>query len=522
MKFLIKVLLVSCFVLTPLFLQALELHNLELVLEITEPDTTIPSSGFGIALTSGDVNGDGYSDIIVGRGEINYKYCVCVYYGGPVPDSIPDLIFMERPEDNGYAFGNPIEVIDVNGDGFDDVIVIGGKRTRVYFGGNPMDSLPDLIMKPGSGCYINGKCGDLNNDGYDDWVIPEFVWEGGRGKIDIYFGDSIPDTISDITLRGEEIDGGNFGGGIASGFDVNNDGYDDLFISAFWYGAYQGKTYIYYGGNPMDTIPDVEMLGKAPGDEFSGTIALLPDLNGDGYDDACVGDPLSVVHDTAYIYWGGNLMDSSADMIFAGDSGTRYGYAVAGVKDILPSGEKGLIVGACYYPYNFYNGKGKVYVYIGGDSIDTVVDAYAVGEDSLQQIGWSVADAGDINGDGVNEIMFSNCAAPSAINKVWVCKYTGQGVEENSNIKTQNPKLEISQNPFVHSTTLKYQLPSETKVSLKLYDISGRCVKTLIDGTKKQGVYKEELQAIGLSIGIYFIKFTAGNYKETKKIVMMR
>ncbi|MDD5529526.1 MAG: T9SS type A sorting domain-containing protein [bacterium] len=93
-------------------------------------------------------------------------------------------------------------------------------------------------------------------------------------------------------------------------------------------------------------------------------------------------------------------------------------------------------------------------------------------------------------------------------------------VEENSNIKTQNTKLEISQNPFIKSTIIKYCIPVRTQVILSVYDISGSCVKTLINGEKEAGSYSINLK--DLKTGVYFVRLTAGTFKETKKLVLMK
>ncbi|MCK4306976.1 FG-GAP repeat protein [candidate division WOR-3 bacterium] len=532
----IRIFFISFIVLTPSLVYPLELHNLELVLEIMRPDTSSIHSPLGIGLASGDVNGDGFSDIIVGGGGIGYDKCVCVYYGGETPDPTPDVIIMQKPEDEGNAFGNYVTVGDINGDGYDDVMIGGGYQSRAYFGGDPMDSLPDLMLECGEWM----GCGDLNNDGYDDWAIGQCVWDEGRGKVIIYFGDSIPDIIPDIVLYGEEIGRGNFGGSIQSGFDVNGDGYEDLFISAKgYYGnngtwQYQGKTYIYYGGDPMDTVPDVTMLGKCPWD-FFGIPALVPDLTGDGFDDACVGDPLDNVHDTVYSYWGGNPMDSGVDLIFSGEySRNRFGNSIGGIEKVHPSGSKAVSIGSCCYPDPYIDTllRGKVYVYLGGTSLDIVVDAWAVGVDS-QEIGWVVASAGDVDGDGIDEIMFSNYAALSYIpHKVWICKYTGPGVEEtNYQLAINNYQLAISPNPVVRRAVINYQLPVKSKVSLEIYDVSGRLVKKLFDKSQKLGQYEviwngTDEKGKSVASGVYVFKLKVKSEKleveRTKKILFLK
>ncbi|MDD5530203.1 MAG: S8 family serine peptidase [bacterium] len=95
------------------------------------------------------------------------------------------------------------------------------------------------------------------------------------------------------------------------------------------------------------------------------------------------------------------------------------------------------------------------------------------------------------------------------------------GVEENSipkvfALSSPNP------NPFTNHTTLMYQIPATSKVSLRLYDLTGRCVKALVDGEKVPGYYKVDLKSKDYPAGIYFAKFAAGSYKETKKLVLMK
>lgn len=77
-------------------------------------------------------------------------------------------------------------------------------------------------------------------------------------------------------------------------------------------------------------------------------------------------------------------------------------------------------------------------------------------------------------------------------------------------------------NPFSKSTTISYYLPTTTNVSLKLYDISGRCIKTLVNEIKNLGYYTSEINSEKLKSGIYFAKFQAGNYRETQKLVLMK
>ena len=107
-----------------------------------------------------------------------------------------------------------------------------------------------------------------------------------------------------------------------------------------------------------------------------------------------------------------------------------------------------------------------------------------------------------------------------------LASYNEQGIEEKSNIKNQSAsggaKLEILKNPFIRSTVISYETPVASKVSLKLYDITGSCVKTLVDGQKSAGSYTFNLNAKELLSGVYFAKFSVGKCKETKKLILMK
>ncbi|MDD5530204.1 MAG: S8 family serine peptidase [bacterium] len=95
------------------------------------------------------------------------------------------------------------------------------------------------------------------------------------------------------------------------------------------------------------------------------------------------------------------------------------------------------------------------------------------------------------------------------------------GVEENSVPKVfalSNP----NPNPFTNHSTLMYQLPVKSNVSLRLFDLTGRCIKTLVDETKIPGYYKIDLKSKDYPAGIYFAKFKAGGYNKTKKLVLMK
>ena len=77
-------------------------------------------------------------------------------------------------------------------------------------------------------------------------------------------------------------------------------------------------------------------------------------------------------------------------------------------------------------------------------------------------------------------------------------------------------------NPFNASTTIKYQVPFQANVTLKLYDILGREVSILVDEQKQAGRYEARFTDNNLTSGIYFYTLRAGNYTQTKKMILLK
>lgn len=154
----------------------------------------------------GDVNSDGLGDFLA-RDKIDDEGVIDLFFGGDPPDSIPDVIF-RKPNPNYTYFGPHFNNIgDVNGDQHEDFAVsvryIDGDSSFVfiYFGGCPLDTIPDVVMAwspftDGFGSNIEG-IGDVNNDGYDDIAVQAANYGGGRGKVWVYFGGSPIDSIAD-------------------------------------------------------------------------------------------------------------------------------------------------------------------------------------------------------------------------------------------------------------------------------------------------------------------------------------
>ncbi len=151
-----------------------------------------PNSFMGISVSNaGDVNGDGYDDIIVGSAQDGPGHSY-VYYGGTNMNSDPDVSMSnQRPNDN---FGISVSSAgDVNGDGYADVLIgTNSDRAYLFLGGQNMDSVVDItftypgpFVTNGFGQTVSGA-GDVNGDGYSDILIGAPSTDNLTGSVYIY------------------------------------------------------------------------------------------------------------------------------------------------------------------------------------------------------------------------------------------------------------------------------------------------------------------------------------------------
>ncbi|MBT8387992.1 MAG: T9SS type A sorting domain-containing protein [Ignavibacteria bacterium] len=100
--------------------------------------------------------------------------------------------------------------------------------------------------------------------------------------------------------------------------------------------------------------------------------------------------------------------------------------------------------------------------------------------------------------------------------------YIVSGVEQFNNVISSYSLSSNYPNPFNPTTTINYEIPQRSFITLKIYDVLGNEVATLVDEEKQTGSYNVELNATGLPSGIYIYKFQAGNFVETKKMVLIK
>ena len=311
-------------------------------------------------------------------------------------------------EDDFADFGNSVSFAgDVNNDGYDDVIVgapVAGDNQSgevyVYSGltGYRLYHLAGEVADDQFGQSVS-RAGDLNSDGHHDFLVgaPANDAAGSdAGRVYVYSGLS---GIVLYTLEGEAA-GDKFGISVSSAGDANNDTDPDILVGAHGNsagGMSAGRAYLYSGptGAPLRTF-----TGEAALDQFGRAVAGAGDVNNDGYADAIVG---AYFHNgatgRAYVYSGqtGGLLHT-----FDGEAGMdAFGVAVAGLGDINSDNFADVIVGARNND-GAGSDAGRAYVYSGFDG--TILYTFS-GEHAVDYFGISVAGAGDVDDDAVSDII---------------------------------------------------------------------------------------------------------------------
>ena len=388
---------------------------------------------------AGDVNGDGFDDVIIGDPNGNggggtNSGRAYIYFGGSVINTSADVILTGETVNN--FFGSSVSNAgDVNSDGYDDVIVGAygynsfTGRAYIYFGGASVNNTADVILTGeftgnNFGNSVSGA-GDVNGDGFSDVITGSFAANVYTGKAYIYYGGSTMNNIADIIMTGENSND-NFGYSVSGAGDVNGDGYRDVICGAFGFNGI-GRAYIYFGGSAMDNTADVTMLGGGLVDFFGASVSGAGDVNDDGYSDVIIGAyGYNSTTGRAYIYYGGASMNSIADVTMTGEAvNNLFGYSVSDAGDVNGDGYADVYVGA----YGFSSSKGRAYLYYGGADMNNVVDIYMTGEESLNYFGYSVSGGGDVNGDGFADMIAGAYGYNSNTGRVYVYTNTVRGVD---------------------------------------------------------------------------------------------
>ena len=386
--------------------------------------------------TQKDFNGDGYEDVIVGapyhdaganigaaRGQ------AYVYLGGPILSNTPFFTF-SGDEDDALLGNSVCSAGDVNNDGFDDVIVgayyhdAGGilnanrGQAYVYLGGPTLSNTPDFTFSGDQdnlqfGRSVSGA-GDVNNDGFDDVIVgaPYHDADGvDRGQAYVYLGGPILSNTPFFTFSGDE-NNAHFGLSVSGAGDVNNDGFDDVIVGARDQnvgGVDRGQAYVYSGGPILSNTPFFTFSGDQNSAYFGVSVSGAGDVNNDGFDDVIVGayyhNAGGTARGRAYVYSGGPTLSNTPFFTFNGDEDNGlFGFSVSGAGDVNNDGFDDVIVGA-YAHDGGGTDSGHAYVYLGGPILSNTPFFAFSGDQDSAYFGGSVSGAGDMNKDGFDDVI---------------------------------------------------------------------------------------------------------------------
>ena len=473
----------------------------------------------------GDRNNDGYDDFMTW----DYRRSAFICNGGPSQDI--DIAF--QIDSVSPRFDN---IGDINGDNFDDFIIPGrsqfGYKTGLYYGGPDMDDERDAWFGWDSlyGIGYSAYGMDFNKNG-----IKEVVSFASSQRVVLAF-DLIPfDTIPDIILRHgfEPLTSYYFGEGITSG-DFNGDSETDLALNVRPRSQLEenGYVYLYFGGDDLDTIPNmiIQRRGEFESgfNDFGEVLENLGDVNGDTFDDLYAGTGNSI-DSTAFVFFGGPDIDTIPDVIIAENS-----IKARAAGDVNNDGFNDIIISL---PIQF-SSLGYAFVYYGGEAMDANPDVMIYNTEfpgTQTYFGQDCSGVGDFNGDSIDDFAISaiDYATPGFVNQGVV--YIFSGVDESTDVEfdyepTLPGSFRLNQNypnPFNSTTTISFDVPYKSHITLVIYNILGQEVTRLIDKQLTAGTYKvtwdgNDRDGDSVSTGIYLYKLECDQHTTTRKMMLLK
>ena len=445
----------------------------------------------GSVSQAGDINGDRIDDLIIGahranpnaKNDAGSSYVIFGKKGG----INPKIELSQLDGSNGFQINGEVagdysgfsvsQAGDINGDGTGDLIIgapgaaaLAGSSYVVFGKTGSFGAVLELSTLNGmNGFQINGEvagdsagfsvnqAGDINGDSFSDIIIGARDAAGGTGSSYVVFGKagSFNSTLDLSSLNGSngfQINGeaaGDYSGvSVSQAGDINGDGLEDLIIGAFYAKPnaknYAGSSYVVFGKtSPFGAVLDLSSLNGSNGFQINGEaasdysgvcVSQAGDINGDDLDDLVIGAIGfgSGGAGSSYVVFGKMSAFSSVLELSSlnGSNGFQINGEVAldfsGVRvsqagDINGDGLDDLIIGAQFADPNGKTNAGSSYLVFGKtDPFGSVLELSSLNGNNGFQIngvaaedfsGVRVSQAGDINGDGVDDLIIGALSA---------------------------------------------------------------------------------------------------------------
>ncbi|MFH1699967.1 MAG: T9SS type A sorting domain-containing protein [Candidatus Zixiibacteriota bacterium] len=493
----------------------------------------------------GDINNDGYADFLVTVGTPGYLY---LYYGGPAPfDNPPALTFTNYTS----LYHGPVNVGDVDCDCTNDFIGVFdySDTVKLCLGLENLDTEDYLVLfsdsTPGQDSWMFNFSisADNNKNGiHEFWVYP---WEGSSSQNDTIYGFETCSQLDDLfdfgILRTESPRLGYvMSVYICSDCDVNGDSFPDI-IWGEKYGNIGGlgRVCIVWGGQDISESPDLVFyapgMGAMDDQLFGSDLDCMGDISGDGIDDLWVRQG-----GRNYVYLGGSPFDTTVDygLDYSYVSSQVSGNYIENIGDINNDGWDDVIL---VYATNLHNRISFMYC---GPEMDTVVDVIFTDSDfeaelaamgrngSVLNLGNSISRVGDVDGDGIDDVLVGAYSEDGSWNKGRM--FIVAGWQDPLAIDDDLPNLpenfELKQNfpnPFNSGTIIEFTLPQSEYTEITIYNLLGELITVLLETHLTAGMHQvswdgKDQNGNPTATGIYFYQITSGNYSETKKMILLK
>jgi hypothetical protein len=316
---------------------------------------------------------------------------------------------------------------------------------------------------------------DLNGDS-----IPEIIFGQATsytdypGRVCIVWGDESMSESPDLLFYAPVEHGGNssFGQDLACLGDISGDGIDDLWVSQ------GGRNYIFHGGRPFDTIPDLALDWSF----MYADVENIGDINNDGWNDVALFRDDYLINRVSFIYCYPG-MDTLVDVVYSDNS--------------------------------FY---------------------YALQQGSIASVGIDHSWVGDVDGDGIDDVLLSARETDADhLDNGWIvvlAGWDGHPVDvEGDDYQNSLPStLQLNQNypnPFNSGTTIEFTIPRSGYTEIKIFNILGEVVAIPVQVHLSAGEHQviwdgRDLAGHPTATGVYFYQVISGSYSETRKMVLLK